>query len=252
MLLHHVDIAIQEKILIKNLHWHIQNNECWCIIARNGAGKSTLLRSLVGLHPISQGEIRLNNQPLSNYALADLAKIRSYLPQIYNDTFSHYVIDAILGARFIHHTNYWDNETDIEYAKNILHHVDAAHLIWRKLNSLSGGERQRVAIATLLTQDTPYLFLDEPLTALDLKHQIQLKNLLLQLHHNQNKTLVVITHDLYFAHEIATHILLLMPDGTWKTGTKEELLQETLLSDCLGHPIHRIQQEDKIFFIPAS
>jgi iron complex transport system ATP-binding protein len=130
--------------------------------------------------------------------------------------------------------------------------MDVADLAQRDLRSLSGGERQRVAIAALLAQDAPLLLLDEPANALDLAHQVSVMQLLADLCAKQQKTVVMVSHDVNLVQAIATHVLLLMGDGRWHSGKAAAVMQPELLSACLGYPIELISQGARRFFVPAQ
>jgi iron complex transport system ATP-binding protein len=127
-----------------------------------------------------------------------------------------------------------------------------ADLAARDVRTLSGGERQRVAIAALLAQDTPLLLLDEPANALDLAHQVSVMGLLARLCREQGKTVVMIGHDLSLAHGISTHALLLMGDGRWLSGARDEVMQPSILSDWLHHPIEAIMHGGRKIFFPRD
>jgi iron complex transport system ATP-binding protein len=120
------------------------------------------------------------------------------------------------------------------------------------VRTLSGGERQRVAIAALLAQDAPLLLLDEPAAALDLRHQVGVMHLLQRQCREQGKTAVLISHDLNLARSVATHALLIMEGGACKLGTADEIMQISLLSDCLGHPVEEIREGGRRIFVPQE
>ncbi len=109
-----------------------------------------------------------------------------------------------------------------------------------------------MAIAALLAQQTPLLLLDEPANALDLAHQVSVMGLLARLCREQNKTVVMIGHDLNLAHRISTHALLLMGDGRWHAGAIGDTMQPALLGDYLGHPIDMIEHDGRRIFIPKE
>lgn len=91
--------------------------------------------------------------------------------------------------------------------------------------------------------------LDEPANALDLAHQVSVMKLLASLCREQNKTVVMVGHDLNLAHSVATHALLLMGDGAWRAGPVGEVMQPALLGACLGHPIETIVHAGRTIFM---
>jgi iron complex transport system ATP-binding protein len=96
------------------------------------------------------------------------------------------------------------------------------------------------------------LLLDEPSNALDLAHQAGIMRLLGQLCREQQRSVVMISHDLNLVHGVATHALLLMGDGRWHAGTVDSMLQAPLLSACLGHPVEIIRHGERSIYLAAE
>ena len=248
-----LSLRMGQRVLVQNLNWRVADGECWSIIGRNGAGKSTLLRTLAGLRQPDAGHVALQDRSLKDWPLAELARQRAFLAQSRNDAFSYSVIETVLSARHPYHDNrYWEGSDDYAMAMNALESMEVANLAQRDVRTLSGGERQRVAIAAMLAQDTPLLLLDEPANALDLAHQVSLMGLLARLCREQNKTAIMVGHDLTLAHSVSTHALLLKGDGNWLAGPVAGTMQAPVLSDYLGHPIEVIEHGPRRIFIPKE
>jgi len=248
-----LSLHMGQRALVQNLSWRVASGECWSIIGRNGAGKSTLLRTLAGLRQPDGGRVALKDRALGDWPLAELARQRAFLAQSRNDAFSYSVIETVLSARHPYHDNrYWEGSDDHAMAMNALESMEVANLAPRDVRTLSGGERQRVAIAAMLAQDTPLLLLDEPANALDLAHQVSVMGLLARLCREQNKTAIMVGHDLTLAHSVSTHALLLKGDGNWLAGPVADTMQAPLLSDYLGHPIEVIEHGTRRIFIPKE
>ncbi|HEV7815448.1 MAG TPA: ABC transporter ATP-binding protein [Janthinobacterium sp.] len=241
------------RLLVDGLDWNVAAGECWSVIGRNGAGKSTLLRALAGLRQPDGGSVAIQGRALADWPLEELARRRAYLAQAHNDAFAYRAIETVLAARHPYHARrYWEGSDDQRIALAALESMQVADLAERDVRSLSGGERQRVAIAAMLAQDTPLLLLDEPANALDLAHQVGVMGLLARLCRQQNKTAVMIGHDLNLAHSVSTHALLLMGDGRWLAGPVAEVMQPAILSDYLGHPIDIVRHGQRSIFIPKE
>lgn len=243
------------RILLARLDWQVAAGQCWCVIGRNGAGKSTLLQALAGLGTADAGSIAIGGRALAAWPLTALARQRAYLPQMRTDAFGYTVLETVLAARHpyhdVHGAGFWEDGDGNAAAQAALQALDVSHLAPRDVRTLSGGERQRVAIAALLAQQTPLLLLDEPATALDLAHQAGITTLLSDLHRRQGKTVVLVSHDLNLAHAVASHALLLMPDGTAVGGPVADVMQPALLGACLGHPIETVMLRGRTLFLPA-
>lgn len=248
-----LSLQIGARSLVDGLNWDILPGQCWCVIGRNGAGKSTLLRALAGLRQPDGGAVRIDGRDLAAWPLLELARKRAYLSQGRNDAFGYRVSETVLAARHPYQdARYWDGEADYRAARDALRLLDVGDLAERDLRTLSGGERQRVAIAAVLAQDTSVLLLDEPTSALDLAHQVQVMELMADLCHTKNKSVVLVSHDLNLAHKVATHALLLMGDGQWQAGPVAEVMRAPVLSRCLGYPIETVRHGSRTIYIPAE
>ncbi|MCU6433020.1 ABC transporter ATP-binding protein [Undibacterium sp. Jales W-56] len=247
-----LSLSAGKRVLLDALQWQVKSGECWCVIGRNGAGKSTLLRTLAGMRPVERGTVVIRNKKLQQWPLSALARERSFLPQGRVDAFGYRAIETVLSARHPYHdAHYWESPDDLELAHAALQELDVAEMAERDVRSLSGGERQRVAIAALLAQDAALMLLDEPANALDLAHQVSVMQLFSRLCREQNKAVVMVSHDLNLAHRIATHALLLMGDGRWQAGPVEQVMTADKLGLCLGHPLELIRHGEHTLFLPG-
>ena len=205
---------------VKNLSITFPNSEITAIIGPNGCGKSTLLHSCCGIVKNQHGsvfvdEILLENNSKKTYSkenyYKNLAQKVSLLPQMRN------IPDIVVKSLVLHGRFPWIgyprvySECDRKIAEASMKRADIFDKADRQLSTLSGGERQRAYIAMLLAQDTQNMLFDEPTTFLDIKHQLELQNLMLELK-NIGKCIVAVFHDLQAALDIADNILV-MKDG---------------------------------------
>ncbi|MFC0134427.1 cobalamin ABC transporter ATP-binding protein [Massilia eurypsychrophila] len=250
---HNLCLKVGQRLLVDDLNIRVGEGECWSVIGRNGAGKSTLLRTLAGLRSADGGSVAIGARALADWPLPALARQRAFLAQSRSDAFAYSVIETVLSARHPYHGDrYWEGSDDHAMALRALEEMEVAALAERDVRTLSGGERQRVAIAAMLAQDTPLLLLDEPANALDLAHQVSIMALLARRCRERNKTVVMIGHDLTLAHRVSSHALLLMGDGGWLAGPKDEVMRADLLGAYLGHPIDIIEHAGRSIFIPIE
>jgi iron complex transport system ATP-binding protein len=153
------------------------------------------------------------------------------VPQETRATFDHTVLEIVLMGRYPHLGPFeLEGADDVDRAREALRATGAGSLEDRRFATLSGGEKQRVAIASALAQASEMLLLDEPTTALDLRYQLEVLDILRQLASGRRTTLVIATHDLNFAAAICDRVLLLKDGRVLATGPT----RETLSADNIG------------------
>ena len=196
--------------LLRGLTFKVEQGAFVGIAGPNGSGKTTLLRLLTGLlHPQS-GLIRIDGENVDSYGISAMAQKVSVVCQDPVVPLGFSVAETVLMARVARlGQRVFGDKRDMEVMQQCLQMTDAAHLADRPLGRLSGGERQRVLIARALAQDTPILLLDEPTTFLDLRHQLEVYDLLKSIQGPQDKTIVIITHDLNLAGRYCERVLVL-------------------------------------------
>ncbi len=226
--------------------------EVWCIAGPNGAGKTTLISTLAGLVRPAKGHIELDGMQVNAWPLARLAQRRALMPQSSHDAFSASVLDIVLLNRFPHLAGWgWERDEDRAAAHAALDALGLADFAARDVLSLSGGERQRVALAAVLCQDAPLLLLDEPLSHLDLHHQIDCLEALSGWARGGGRTVMFSCHDLNLARRFATHALLLEGNGVAHAGRARDVLTPELASRAFGYPLVLIRDGDDEALIPA-
>lgn len=251
---HALALRAGARTLVEGLDVQVRPGELWAVVGPNGAGKSTLLSTLAGLHAPHAGVVRCDGEDIGVTARRGpgmLAQRRAYLPQAIHDTFSMSVRDAVRVGRYPHLSGWgWTGREDDAIVDALLHALDLSHLHQRDVMTLSGGERQRVALAAILAQQAPLLLLDEPLSHLDLRHQILLLDLLSRLVAAGRHAVVLILHDLNLARRHATHALL-MPEGEpCLHGPAGDILTPTHCSRVLRTPIVSVEAAGHAALIP--
>ncbi|MCX7595431.1 MAG: ABC transporter ATP-binding protein [Fischerella sp.] len=203
----------------------LQSGELVCLLGPNGAGKSTLLRSLAGMQPPIQGEVRLLGDDVYKLPPQELAKRLSLVltEKIDVGMLSGYTLVSL--GRYPY-TNWWGRLTsqDAEIVAWAIKSVGATHLAQRNVRELSDGERQKIMIARALAQSAVVMLLDEPTVFLDLPRRVEIMQLLRQLAQETNQAILLSTHDLDLALRLADKIWLLASDGSLHVGAPEDLV----------------------------
>jgi iron complex transport system ATP-binding protein len=204
-----------------------------CLIGANGVGKSTLMRTMAGFQPSLRGEVCIDGRPIGNYTPKELSE-RVGVVLTEKNMPADLTIEEVVGLGRMPYTNFWGTLTasDRKVVDEALSLVGLAGLRNRKIHQVSDGERQKAMIAKALAQQTPVIFLDEPTAFLDYPSKIAMMQLLRRLAHEQNKLILLSTHDLEIAFQTADHLWLLQQSGL-QTGTLSELSERGVISEFI-------------------
>ena len=215
------------------------------VVGPNGCGKSTLLKLLCGQLVPQAGSViagLANPRDLQTLAPADIARLVALVPQSTSVGFDYSVRQIVLMARWATHARAglatalgFETAADHRLADAAMWAMDVHHLADRPITQLSGGERQRVIVARALAQETPIVLLDEPASALDLWHQLELFAQLGQLAHAEGKAILMVTHDLNHALAYADHVVLMDAGRVVAAGLPPEVLTAANLE-----PVYRV------------
>ena len=220
------DVALTrgETKILNDITWSTHRGEQWAVLGANGAGKSTFLKTLLGLQPALQGEVYWQQQPLSAYTPAELARNIAYVPQAHQHLFPFLVQDMVLMGRSAF-LKWYQTPTseDKDLALFALAGLQIEHLASRYYPELSGGEKQLVLIARAIAQQAKLLVMDEPTASLDFGNQIRVLEKIKQLQ-AQNIALLITTHNPQQAMYLAENILLLDQEYGFQQGLQERLL----------------------------
>lgn len=202
------------------------------LIGPNGAGKSTLFSVMARLHPLQTGSVSFNvdnkDHDIISCDARTLATTVAMLGQDNQVQGRLRVHELLMFGRYPYHQGR-PSAADQQKVNEIIERFELEPLADRFLSTLSGGQRQRVLIAMIVCQDTPYLLLDEPLNNLDMYHAGRLMRELRTLSHTQQKTVVIVLHDINQAAQFADTVVT-MKDGQVKAVGRpvDVLTQETM------------------------
>jgi iron complex transport system ATP-binding protein len=203
----------------------IQAGQLICLLGPNGSGKSTLLKTLAGLQPSLEGTIKIGGSDIHKLKPAQLAQKISLVltDSVRNSNLTAYSLIAL--GRYPY-SNWLGilQEADKAVISRAIGAAQIDNLVNRKVATLSDGESQKVMLARALAQDTPLMMLDEPTAHLDLPSRIQLMRLLHQLAGQTNKGILISTHELDLALQVADQVWLLQAGGQLSKGAPEDLV----------------------------
>jgi len=218
------------------------------LIGANGSGKSTLIRLLAGLLKPGSGEVIVDGASLSTLHPRERAKRIAYVPQSTTSVFPFTALEVVLTGRSPYSGRFrFESSYDEQIALSALSALDAAHLAFRHITELSGGERQLVTVARALAQEPEVLLLDEPASALDLKHRTQLTRALRRLRDEHGITILMITHDLMLL-DLGADLIFAMKCGRLvASGVPEAVLTEVVLGEVYDAPVRTMRNEGRTF-----
>lgn len=223
----------QDKAVLKDVTLELPKNKMIAFIGSNGAGKSTLLNIIGRTIAKNGGNVSIDDKDLECWKSRDLAKRMAILNQSNHLNIRLTVRELISFGRYPHSQG---RLTDPDLAKidETLAYVNMTELQDRYLDQLSGGQRQLAYIAMVIAQDTEYLFLDEPLNNLDMRHSVQIMHILRDLVENHGKTIMVVIHDINFVSCYADYIFALKDGQLIEAGPTEEIINCRILESIYG------------------
>lgn len=230
-----VTLAYGDRPVVDGLDLDIVDGAVTAIVGPNGCGKSTLLRALGRLMRPRQGQVVLDGQHIDRIPTREVARRLGLLPQSLSAVAGTTVHDLVWRGRnpYLSWLRQW-NPHDADVVRRALELVDLTELAARPVDELSGGQQQRAWIAMVLAQETDLLLLDEPTTFLDLAHQVEVLDLVDQLHHDGQRTVVMVLHDLNLAARYAQHMVVLYEGQVHTAGPPAQVLTEQTLTDVFG------------------
>ena len=210
---------------------------CTAVIGPNGSGKSTLLRVLLGALVPDDGVAAYRGRPVGAWPRAALAREVGAVAQAEDAAFSLTVRELVALGRYPH-LGPWRREgpADAAAVERAMARCDVDRFAGRALDTLSGGERQRARVARALAQEPATLALDEPTAALDVRHEMEIFELLRALR-DAGATVLVVTHHLNLAARYADQLVLLNEGRVAAMGPPAAVLTQETVKGVYGWPV---------------
>ncbi len=226
-------LSYGDRPALRGVDLHLIPGEVVALLGPNGSGKSTLIQSLFG-HLHVDGEIAWFGKPLKSWSPRELARRVAYLPQAPVFQPGQPVLEVLQQGR----SPYWagfglESARDGQVVGQISRQLELTDILQRPMDELSGGQRQRVFVGRCLVQEPSALLLDEPNTYLDLKHQVELCQLLRQLSRSQSIAVLMASHDLNLASSFSDRVVVLSQGKVIASGVVE-VLEPGMLSEVYG------------------
>lgn len=238
--------------IASNLNIDLNEGNLVCLLGKNGIGKSTLLRTLTKVQPSLEGEIFINSTKLETFNFTNFAKIVSLVltERLPDSSLTVFELVALGRQPYTNWIGYLTTE-DLHIIKSSFEKTNTKHLMNSKCYELSDGQLQKILIARALAQNTPVIVLDEPTAHLDLHHTINTFLLLKNLASEFQKTIIVSTHEINLALQLADELWLMTPNQ-FISGKTEELISNNSINQLFESDLITFNKTLKQFTINNS
>lgn len=227
-----LNVGYDGKILIKDINIQINKGEILTLIGPNGSGKSTILKSITRHLQIIAGTVYIDNKNINTISGKELAK---QLSVVLTDKIKPEMMtcgDVVSSGRYPY-TNHFGKLTneDIKIVNESLEKVQAIELKDRDFLSISDGQRQRIMLARAICQEPDIIVLDEPTSYLDIKHKIELLDILRNMSREKNITIIMSLHEIDLASKISDKVICVKGDTISKFGPPSKIFKEEIIND---------------------
>lgn len=231
-----ITFAYEDRIIrLYDINSEINKGEITTIIGPNGSGKSTLLGVMTNNYKPQKGYILLNGKFINRYHPKELAKMLGVVHQKNRAPSDMTVEDLVFYGRLPHKGTFSGySAEDYEKVEWALKNTGLYERKDMTIDTLSGGQQQRTWIAMALAQDTPYLFLDEPTSNLDIYYQYEILELIKRLNEEHQLTIVMVLHDINQAMQYSETVIAMKDGKIIASGHPEEIIDEHLMKEVYG------------------
>lgn len=246
-------VGKKETCVHRHLNFELRAGELTCLLGANGTGKSTLLRTLAAAQPPLEGKLQILGRPMEEYTEKERSRTIGLVltDKIFAGGLSVYELVA-LGRQ--PHTGFFGrlHQEDKRIIDEALEQVDMAHKAQSYTAELSDGERQKVMIAKALVQECPLILLDEPTAFLDVVSRIEMMHLLHRLATEQQKAILLSTHDIEQALILSDRLWLLSREQGLQCGVPEDLILSHRMEQLFPHRSIRFDCDHGVYYSPTA
>lgn len=230
-----ITLGYDDRTVVEDLTLTVPTGKVTAVIGPNACGKSTLLRALGRMLRPKAGAVTLDGRDLRSWKARALAREVAFLPQTPQAP-GGITVAELVGRGRHPHQQWWRqwSAADRDAVSRSLARTGTEELADRPIDELSGGQRQRVWIAMVLAQNTDLMLLDEPTTYLDVAHQVEVLDLVRGLNRSEQRTVVVVLHDLNQATRYADHLVVMEDGAIVQEGDPAQVLTAELVERVFG------------------
>ncbi|MBE0517018.1 MAG: ABC transporter ATP-binding protein [Methanophagales archaeon] len=244
-----VEFSYASVPILKEVCIELAASEMLSVVGPNGAGKSTLIRCIDRILKPQRGIILLDERDIKELRLMELAKKMGYIPQSTSRVFPATVFDAVLMGRRPH-LGWRASERDTEKVLETLQMLNIEDLAMRDIDELSGGQLQKVFIARALAQDPDLLLLDEPTSNLDIRHQLEVMEIIKTIVREKGISAIMAIHDLNLAARYADRIIMMNSGKVFAAGDPASVLTRESIKRVYGVEANVHYNDGKLYIVP--
>lgn len=222
----HITFSYNGTPTLADIDFAIAPGELVALVGPNGSGKSTLIKCINGILKTQKGIIEIEGKAIEKYSPMELASEIAYIPQNENRQSTLNVFDMVLLGRKPY-INWKPSENDLQIVAETIKNLHIEQIATKAFNKLSGGQQQTVYMARALAQQPKILLLDEPTSNLDIKHQVEVLELLKKLT-QKGITVVIALHDINLASRYADKIMMIKSGQLFAAGGREVITENNL------------------------
>ena len=244
-----VEFSYTSVPILKDVCIELAESEVLGVVGPNGAGKSTLIRCIDRILKPRRGSILLDGRDINEMRLMELAKRMGYVPQSTSQIFPATVFDTVLMGRRPH-LGWRSSEKDEEKVLDVLQMLNIENLAMRDINELSGGQQQKVFIARALVQEPDVLLLDEPTSNLDIRHQLEVMEIITSIVREKKISAIMAIHDLNLASRYADRVVMLNGGTIIDAGNPSSVLTPENIKQVYGVEAVVRNESERPFIVP--
>ncbi|RNF36406.1 iron ABC transporter substrate-binding protein [Paracoccus methylarcula] len=239
-----LSVEVPTRRLLDGITLQLPAGQMVALIGHNGSGKSTLLKVLARQIP-ALGRVTFENRRLEDWASRDYARRLAFLPQTTPPAEGMTVRELVALGRYPWHGALGRfGPADHAAVERALNECGVADFADRLVDTLSGGERQRAWLAMMIAQEAGTLLLDEPISALDIAHQVEVLALVRRMCHAQSRSAVIVLHEVNMAARFCDHIVALKGGRLAMQGSPSDLMRPEALQAIYGLPMQVLTRPD--------
>ncbi|WP_321416847.1 ABC transporter ATP-binding protein [uncultured Desulfobacter sp.] len=246
-----LSFGYKKRTILTDISLNVHKGQMVSIVGPNGTGKTTLIKCLAGIQRPRGGSILINGKDAFGMHRREHARCVGYVPQSSPSKFPIIVFEAVLMGRRPYIT--WKpTQIDFEKTAQVIESMNLKDIALRDFDKLSGGQKQKVMLARAIAQDTDVLLLDEPTSNLDLKHQLEVLEMISSLVETNQMAAVLAMHDLNLASRFSHRMVMMKEGQVLCSGTPSEVMTPENISTVYG--IHAVvsQNEGHPYILPTG